>query len=730
MFKSFPNFRQYDEMDCGPTCLRIIARHYGKNISLEYLRSLSYTSREGSSLLGISTAAERIGFRTMGAKTKFDDLIKSNPVPFICYWHQQHFIVVYKISVTRVYVSDPGHGLISYKKADFITGWSTDGQTGVVLLLQPTPDFHLSEEEKRDKKSEGVYFILKYFKEYKKLIFQLIIGLISISIIQLIFPFLTKSIVDIGIGQNNLNFVYLVLAAQIFLFIGRTSIELIRGNLLLHLSSHINISMLADFFIKLMNLPINFYDTKMTGDIIQRIYDHQKVENLLTGGTLNALFSIISLFVFSIVLGSYDYRILILFLTGSLLYFLWINLFVKKRADLDYKKFNQNALTTQKNFELIQGMQEIKLCTAEQKKRWEWESIQVKLFKLNVNSLYIKQVQIDGASIINELKNIFITFLSVKLVIDGDITLGTMLSISYMTGQLNGPIIQLTEFFQNFQDTKLSIERINEIHHRDDEEKKNDETVSEMIPIGEDIKISKVSFKYNYNAASPFILNNLDFVIKKKKITAIVGTSGSGKTTLLKLLLKFYEPTSGEIKVGNTPMIHLSHAAWRNKCGVVMQEGFIFNDSIANNIAVGYHTIDKERLIEASRLANIYDFIHDLPLNFNTKIGSSGIGISTGQKQRILIARAIYKDPEFLFFDEATSALDANNEKVIMENLNQYFIGKTVVIIAHRLSTVKHADQIMVLEKGEIAEFGNHDSLISLKGYYFNLVKNQLELGE
>ncbi|MBL7731962.1 MAG: peptidase domain-containing ABC transporter [Chitinophagaceae bacterium] len=728
MSKRFVFYRQYDEMDCGPTCLKMICQYYGKTFSLEYLRSLSYTSREGSSMLGISNAAEKIGFKTIGAKARYTDLVKANPVPFICFWRQKHFVVVHRITEKKVFVADPAHGMLKYSKEEFLKGWSLDGTAGIVLLVEPTPVFTETKSEKPERENKFA-IVIAHVRKYRRIVLQLILGLICASIFQLIFPFLTQSIVDVGIRQNNLKVIYLILLGQLFLFLGRTSIELVRSYLLLHLSSRVNITLLTSFFSKLMSLPLSFYDSKMTGDILQRISDHQRVENLLTGGVLNATFASINLVVFSIVLGLYNYKILLVFLAGSILYFFWIKLFAKKRADLDYKKFNEMASVNEKNVELIHGMQEIKLCNAERKKKWEWEHIQVKLFKIQLSSLSLKQLQIDGASVINELKNIFITFLSAKLVVEGQISLGMMLAISYIIGQLNGPIVSLTEFIQHFQDSQLSLERINEIHKRKGEEESGPAETLTEIPAGEDIKIDSLSFKYSFSATSQFVLKDLNMVVRNRKVTAIVGASGSGKTTLLKLLLKFYQPQEGMINLGNTPLVNFSHSAWRDKCGVVMQEGYIFNDTIAGNIAVGVEMIDMKKLHEAARLANIREFIEGLPLKYNTKIGSSGLGISTGQKQRILIARAIYKDPDFLFFDEATSALDATNEKEIMENLGQFFKGKTVVIIAHRLSTVRDADHIVVLDQGRLVESGNHEELIALKAAYFHLIKNQLELG-
>jgi len=727
--KRFPNYRQYDEMDCGPTCLRIIARYYGKSFSLEHLRSLCHTTRSGSSLLGISEAAEKLGFRTLGAKVSFSDLQTEDLFPCIGYWHQHHFIVIYRIRRNKVYVSDPAYGLITYSIPEFMKGWSQDGRHGIIMNISPTPLFQQTEEDTVYSSKRGLRLLTGYLFRYRQLLAQVFAGLAVGSILQLAFPFLTQNIVDIGIRQRNLSFIYVMLLAQLAIFFGRSTVDVLRGFILTHLSARINISLLTDFYIKLMNLPLGFFDIKMTGDILQRIADHQRVEKFLTTGTLNVLFSLINLLVFGIVLAVYNLHICYIFLVGSLLYFLWISYFMKKRAVLDYKRFNQLIINQEKNLEMIYGMQEIKLHNAERKKRWQWETLQVKLFRINLSGMTLEQLQTTGSSLINELKNIFIAFMAARLVLDGHISLGIMLSISYITGQLNAPIVQLLEFLQSFQDAKLSIARINEIHAKPDESPAGREEVT-AVPEEGDLVIRNLSFKYDGGQLSPYVLKDISLTIPRNKVTAIVGASGSGKSTLLKLMLKFYEPAAGEITVGNVPLKNIAHSAWRNHCGTVMQEGYIFSDTISNNIAVGEEVLNRRRVTRAARIANIHDHIQQLPLQYNTKIGANGMGLSTGQKQRILIARAVHKDPDFLFFDEATSALDANNEKVIMEHLNAFFEGRTVVIIAHRLSTVRNADQIIVLEKGKIAETGSHECLIDKRGLYFNLIRNQLELGE
>jgi len=726
MFK-FPHYKQYDEMDCGPSCLRIICKFYGKTFSLDYFRALTYTSRSGTSMLSLSKAAEKLKLRTMAAKMSFDDLAETQPFPCIAYWNQKHFLVLYKIKRNKIYVSDPAHGLLTYTKEEFLKFWCIDNDKGIILSIEPTSEFYEEADEKQNTSEKNFGSILRYVLKYKREMAQVIAGLVVASLLQVFFPFLTKSVVDIGIMNRDMQFIYMILLAQLLIFLGKTAIEVLRSYLLLHVSARVNIHLLSDFFIKLMRLPLGYFDAKMVGDTLQRIGDHKRVENFFTSGAVNSIFSLLSLLVFGVVLALYSPLIFAVFIIGSLLYIFWITIFMKRRAALDYKLFAQMSANQEKNYEMIVGMQEIKLHNAEQKKRWQWELLQVKLFKVNIKSLSLKQWQSGGAMIINELKNIIVTIVAASLVVKGSISLGVMLSVSYIIGQLNSPILQLVDFFQSYQDTTLSLNRINEIHNKTDEENIYDHKITEIE--NGDICIENLSFKYDNNPVTPFVLKDINITIPANKVTAIVGSSGSGKTTLLKLLMKFYEPTTGTITVGGQPFSSLSNSRWRDKCGVVMQEGYIFNDTIENNIAVGDDLIDVIKLENAARIANIQDYIKSLPMGYKTKIGGNGMGMSTGQKQRVLIARAIYKNPDVLFFDEATSALDAKNEKLITENLNSIFKNKTVVIIAHRLSTVKNADNILVLQNGRISESGQHKQLITEKGFYYNLVSNQLELG-
>lgn len=720
-------------MDCGPTCLRMIAQYYGRHFSTQTIRDLSFITRQGVSLLGISEAAEKIGFRTTGVKLDLCKLSQVN-LPCIIHWRSHHFIVVYKIIQKRkdsfIYVADPGHGLLKYSKKEFLDGWFStiedNTEKGFGLLLEPTPDFYLGDDEKSSRKD--FYHIFSYLKPHRKFLIQLVIGLLLGSLLQLILPFLTQAIVDFGISNQNIAFVYLVLIAQLILFVSRTSVDFIRGWILLHVSTRINIALISDFLIKMMKMPMSFFDSKNLGDIMQRIGDHTRIEQFLTSSSLSILFSFVNLLIFSIVLFVYSFKIFLLFLFGSILYTSWITLFMKRRRDLDYKRFDQMAANQSNLFQMVISMQEIKQNNCERQKRWEWERIQAKLFHVNVKSLSLNQYQQYGSVIINEMKNILVSFLSAKSVIDGSMTLGMMLAVQYIIGQLSGPIEQMIGFIQAAQNAKISFERLAEIRLRDDEEKIFQGKLTEL-PENRAIVIQNVDFQYE-GPKSEKVLENITFSIPQNKITAIIGASGSGKTTLLKLIIGYYYPANGEIQLGDTSLQNIHIREWRNVCGVVMQDGFIFSDTIAKNITLSDEIPDKKRLLLAVKVANIKEFIEEsLPMGYNTVIGSEGHGLSQGQKQRILIARAVYKNPKYIFFDEATNSLDANNERIIMDNLQQFFTGKTVVIVAHRLSTVRNADQIIVLEKGNIIEKGTHSELTELRGAYFNLVKNQLELG-
>ena len=727
--KTLPHYTQHDAMDCGPTCLRMVAAFYGKHYSLEGLREKSFITREGVSMLGISEAAEKIGFRSICVQVGYEKLQEA-PLPCIIHWNQQHFVVVYKLNDRYVWVADPGAGKLKYTKEEFCNCWlssrKNEEDTGVALLLEPTPEFYTTEDEGDEVNRKGFSFLYSYLRPYRGLVGQLLLGLLLGSMIQLMLPFLTQSVVDFGINNQNLGFIYLVLIAQLMLSFSSSAVDFIRGWILLHLGTRINIALISDFLIKMMKMPINYFDSKMTGDILQRINDHKRIQDFLTGSSLSVIFSIFNIIIFGIVLLVYSGMIFLIFMGGSALYVAYVWLFMKKRAELDHKRFAQQSANQSTVVQLVNGMQEIKLSACEQQKRWEWERIQAKLFKVNIKSLALRQYQDSGAVLINQSKNLLITALVASLVVKGEMTLGMMLSVQYIIGQLNSPVNELIAFARDMQDARLSMDRLSEVRDKPDEEDPTRELLRE-IPEGKEIRLQNLNFKYDPLSEYP-TLDDINLVIPPGNQTAIVGMSGSGKTTLVKLLLGFYPPASGDIFIGDTPLGSYSIREWRKRCGVVMQDGFIFSDSIAGNIAPGVEHIDKKRLRHAAEVANIHDFIEELPLAYNTKIGQEGHGLSQGQKQRILIARAVYKDPEFIFFDEATNALDANNERTIMNNLQTFFKGRTSVVVAHRLSTVRNAEQIIVIEQGRIAETGTHEALIALEGRYYKLVKNQLEL--
>lgn len=719
-------------MDCGPTCLKMVAKFYGKNYSLQNLRDRCHITREGVSLLGISDAAESIGFRTTGVKVTWRQMVEEMPLPCIVHWNQRHFVVVYDVvkkhGVYKVMVADPASGLLEYTEEDFRGLWleSERKTEGIALILEPTPKFY-EEEGDDERRHYGFGYVLKYLRPYRTYIIQILLAMLTASVISLLMPFITQSVVDKGIGTGSLSLIVVLLIAQLTLTLGGLANNLIRSWLMLHTTSRVSISLISDFLCKLMRLPIAFFDSKMVGDIMQRIGDYNRIQTFLTGSLLSMVIAVVSFVVYGLIMAGYNATIFIVFLIGASLYVLWVLLFMKRRRKLDYMRFQQASANQSNIVQLIGGMQEIKLNNCEKQKRWEWEAIQARLFKVGVKSLTLGQVQEIGSTFIDQTKNILMSFIAAKSVIDGGMTLGMMMALQYIMGQINAPISQFISFVQSAQDASISLDRLGEIHEMKDEEPAEEERIKD-IPSDADIVFRDVVFQYD-GPHSPRVLDEVSLTIPSGKVTAIVGASGSGKTTMLKMMLGFYPPVSGEVLLGNVSLKNYSESRWRARSGTVMQEGYIFSDTIAANIAVSEEYPDMERVRWAAGVSNIKYWIEGLPLGYGTKIGADGHGLSSGQKQRILIARAAYKDSRYLFFDEATNSLDANNERTIMENLERLFSEKTVVVVAHRLSTVKNADNIIVLDKGRIAEQGTHSQLTALRGKYYELVKNQLELG-
>ncbi|MBR4406572.1 MAG: peptidase domain-containing ABC transporter [Bacteroidaceae bacterium] len=730
----FPHYHQLDSADCGPSCLRMIARHYGRTYTLETLRERCFITREGVSMLGISDAAESIGMRSMGVKISVEQLAKDAILPCILHWNQHHFVVLYKVSRHRkgghrFHIADPASQKAVFRQEELERCWLAKKENGedvgMALLLEPGPDFMAYEDEKRSAKRD-LFFFVRYLLPYKRQFLQLVIGMFLGMVLQIIFPFLTQSLVDVGIRSADLGFVSLILIAQLALFLSQLGVGFIRSWILLHVNSRVDITLISDFLMKLMRLPLRYFDTKNTGDIMQRIGDHGRIKSFLMGNSINILFSLLNFLVFGFILAYYNPIILLIFLFGNTCHVVWILSFMKYRRELDIRRFNQSAGEQSKLIQLIQGMQEIKLNNCEKQKRWEWERIQVKLFRISLRGLAIGQIQQVGSVFFTQITGIIISFIAAKSVVEGNMTLGMMMSLTYIIGQVSAPIGDFIGLAQAWQDAKISLERLNEVHRRKDEEQGIYGKLS-VMPESHDIRLENVTFSYS-GAERDYALENVTMTIPEHKVTAIVGASGSGKTTVIKLLQGFYSPNKGCIKIGETPLGMINPHLWRSRTGSVMQESYIFSDTIAKNIAVSTENVDKERLRHAVKVANIDDFIHSLPMGYNTKIGMEGNGVSQGQRQRILIARAVYKNPEFIFLDEATNSLDSNNESVIMHNLQKFYEGKTVVIVAHRLSTVRHADNIIVMDEGHIVEEGTHEELTRKRGVYYSLVHNQLDL--
>ncbi|MBQ8629751.1 MAG: peptidase domain-containing ABC transporter [Prevotella sp.] len=727
----YPIYEQYDQKDCGPTCLRMIAKFYGQEYSLDFLREKSYQHRTGTNFRGLCDAAEYIGMEAIPLKLTWEEFSQC-PLPSIVQWKKNHFVVVYKITKRKVWVADPNGGLLKYAISAFIKCWSStsddmNNQYGICMLLSPTPEFYINKENANTSKKVTFNKLANYLFPYKKYFITIVLALIVGSILNLLFPLLTQTIVDVGINNKNINFIIVILLAQLMLTIGSTANNLVRNWLMIHVTSRISLEFISDFLRKLMKLPISFFDKKQIGDISLRIKDFNRIQSFLTSTLISLIVAILTFSTYAIIMGGYSLPILLIFTLGSFLYILWVTIFLKKRKKLDYMLFQETINSQDNIIQTIEGMQEIKLNNSEEHVRKDWEYIQSNLFNINIKSLSLTQIQQLGSVFIDQFKNILITFTAASSVINDVMSLGTMLSIQYIIGQLNAPVYQFVTLMHTYQDAKVSLERMNEVYVKPDESEKTGELTS--IPTNANIELKNVTFQYG-GPHSRKVLNDINLMIESNKITAIVGHSGCGKTTLLKLILGHYPPTQGEILLGGIPLNRFNVSEWRKRCATVMQEGTIFSYDISRNISLMDEYPNMERVKNAADIANIKDFIERLPLKYNTAVGKSGVGLSTGQKQRLLIARAAYKDAEYIIFDEATNSLDTDNEYNIMKKLNEFFKGKTVIIVAHRLSTVRNADKIVVLDNGRIAEVGNHEQLISLKGSYYNLIKNQLNLNE
>jgi ATP-binding cassette subfamily B protein len=734
---SFPFFRQLDQMDCGAACLKMIAKYYGEDYSIQYLRDICHITRQGVTLLDLSDASESIGFKCLALPVDFDTLLQA-PMPCIVYWRQRHFVVVFKTTSRHIHVADPAFGLIKYTHEKFKAGWfynldkRQEGLEGYALFLEKTKDFG-SVKDPGEKVKKNLSFLLPYIRQHRRILYHVFAGLFVSSAIQISFPFLTRSVVDRGINTGNIPFIYVVLAAQLMLFLSQTFIEVIRRRALLYMSRKINVAIGSDFLQRLIDLPVSFFDARMRSDLYQRIEDQKQIDSFLSSTSLSMLFSLVNVLLFAIVLFFFNPFIFILFLAGSLLYFSWVSLFVSRRMKLSYQVRDEAVENRSSVNQILEGMEEIKLNNSERKRKWEWESVQNKVYSTSMKVVHVEQLQVIGGNFILQVTNIIITFISALAVINGHMTLGAMLATQYIIGQLSVPLNNFVTFVQGAGEAKVSIQRISEVMNTDKETKYEEKETrhKEKGASTDSLVLDDLSFKYG-GKSSRLVLQHINLLIPHGKVTAIVGSSGSGKTTLMKLLLKFYHPTLGTISVGKDDLSNVNSKSWRERCGVVMQNGFIFADTLLRNITESEkdHQVDKERLSRAITIANLGSVIENLPLGLKTNLSLGGVDLSGGESQRVLIARAIYKNPDYIFFDEATSALDANNEKTIIGQLQDFFVGKTVLVIAHRLSTVKNADKIIVLEKGRVIEEGTHQELVTLKQNYFKLVKNQLELGD
>ena len=724
MIRRFPVEYQMDSQDCGPAALKIIAKHYGRYYSLQYMRDKCGLSKEGVSLLDLSTGAESIGLRSLAIKCTVEDVVFKVPFPAILFWNNNHFIVVYHADKKRIYISDPAKGRVKYTHEQFKRGWYQKGENrGVLLAIEPTVDFKQTKAEKEQKKNSFLS-ILNYFYPYLKDFTLIFVIMLIVTALQAILPFISKAVIDVGIKTSDLNFINMVLIGNVSILLSVTIFNVIRDWILMHITSRVNISLISDYLIKLMKLPVTFFENKLIGDILQRAQDHERIRSFIMNNSLALIFSSLTFVVFSVILLVYNAIIFYIFFAGSILYVLWVLLFLSVRKKLDWEYFELISRNQSYWVETVSSIQDIKIYNYEKHRRWKWEEIQARLYKVNKRVLNVTNSQNLGAQFIENIKNMGIVFFCANAVITGDITFGVMISTQFILGMLNGPLVQFINFIVSAQYAKISFLRMNEIRQLEDEDELLSIGNTTVIPEGKTITLENVMFQYTSKA--PLVLHHIFLQIPENRVTAIVGGSGSGKSTLLKLLVRLYKPSYGEIKMGGMNVSSINLRRWRELCGVVMQDGKIFSDTILNNIVLDDEHIDYVRVREATRIAQIEGEINEMPKGFDTMIGETGRGLSGGQKQRLLIARALYRDPKFLFLDEATNALDAINEQKIVEALKGASVGRTVVIIAHRLSTIRHADQIVVLNKGFIAEVGTHEDLMEKNALYASLVSSQM----
>lgn len=728
MYKNFPHEFQMDAKDCGPACLKIIAKHYGKYYSLQYLRDKCGITRAGVSFLDISYAAKQIGLRTISVKATLNDLISIVVLPCIIYWNQDHFIVVYKVTSHKIYVSDPAKGLLSHSHAEFIERWYKENEeNGVVLALEPMANFMQLEVREKKERYKTFENLMGYFLPYKQAFYILFFIMFIATLLQALLPFISKAVIDTGIQTRDITFIYMILIGNAILLLSITLSNILREWVLLHVTARVNISLLSDYLIKLMKLPVSFFENKLVGDILQRASDHERIRNFIMTNSLGTLFSMITFIIFSIILLVYHKIIFLIFIVGSAIYAGWILVFLKIRKKIDWENFELSSKNQSHWVETIESIQEIKINNYEDQKRWKWEGIQARLYRVNQKVLKINAAQSLGAQFINGIQNMMVTFYCAIAVINGEITFGVMVSVQFIIGMLNGPVSQFISFIQAAQYAKISFMRINEIHQIEEEE---DGCASNNIILPQNKSLIVHNLTFQYSPQTPLVLRNINLFIPEGKVTAIVGDSGSGKSTLLKLLLRLYKPSYGEVLIGGMNVNNISLRQWRNRCGCVMQEGKLFNDTIINNIVLSEEDIDYQALKQAVEVANISHEIEQMPQGYQTLIGEMGRGLSGGQRQRILIARALYKKPDYIFLDEATNSLDSINEQKIVQALDAVFVNRTVVIIAHRLSTIRKADQIIVLKGGVMVEVGNHDSLMAQKQFYYNLIQCQYQTNE